>query len=88
MNEITVEIKDLINKLDQLLKVERFSAYAKIKEHYQIALKLINSDNIPAAKTEISNTIRIFMEAPPADKELGQKILILMDKIYNKINII
>lgn len=80
------DIQNIIQILDSILKEEDFSAYRKLKHNYINAIKLLeNNSPIQEIKSELEFTIRILMEAPPKNKELGLQALIAMDLVYKKI---
>lgn len=86
MEQVKQDIKDLINLFEQLIAQEDFPAYTSLRDKYKEAFSILNiSGSTLHARKKISFTSRMFMEAPPKDKELGLKIITLIDKIYKSL---
>lgn len=88
VSEIKQEIKELIELLDELILQENFNAYKRLRKMYVAVLEKIRKKNGSQINEkdfiEIQSAFRIFLEAPPKSEKMGERILELMDRIYQK----
>ncbi|MCG8573511.1 MAG: hypothetical protein MI810_01385 [Flavobacteriales bacterium] len=86
MDDLKENVKQIISILDVIITEDDLTVYQRLKESYMTALSLLNhNENLSQLKLEIKANIRMLMEAPPKDKELGLKLIYLMDDFHKKL---
>ncbi len=85
MNNIGSEINLAIQNIDSILEKEDFSAYHQVRKSLEFASELIKAENYIEAKKPLLLSIRLLMEAPTKDKDLGLDTLKKVDAVYKKV---
>lgn len=78
MCKIEYKLIELITLYRYLISIENFDVYKKILSKYEMVLK----DNTLNNFSSLENVFRLYLEAPPKDKILGEYILNKMQDFY------
>lgn len=78
MCKIKYRLIELISLYKYLIYIENFDIYRKILSKYEFVLK----DNTFKNFSSLENVFRLYLEAPPKDKKLGEYILNKMQEFY------
>ena len=80
------EILDAIENIDVILSEEDFSAYHQIRKSLINAMNFLLESKKADAEKHLLLCIRLLMEAPTKNKELGLQTLVKIDSIYKKLS--
>jgi hypothetical protein len=80
------EILDAIENIDLILSGEDFSAYHQIRKSLIDAMNFLLESRKVDAEKHLLLCIRLLMEAPTKNKELGLQTLVKIDSIYKKLS--
>ena len=81
-----IDILDAVENIQSILSEEDFSAYHQIKKSLIEALNFLLENKKVDAEKHLLLCIRLLMEAPPKNKELGMETLIKIDSIYKNLS--
>jgi hypothetical protein len=81
-----IDILDAIEKIDIIISEDDFSAFHHIKSSLIEALNFLLGNKKVDAEKHLLLCIRLLMEAPPKNKELGMETLIKIDSIYKELS--
>ena len=84
--EYNKEILNAIECIDTILLEEDFSAYRQIRESLVKALNFLLDDMKENAVNHLLLCIRLLMDAPPKNKDLGLETLVKIDSIYKQLS--
>lgn len=85
MSELKVKAQEIVEKLDQIILEEEKSIYSRIRKVYENASEMIDQGKLENLKKEVGTTIRLYMEAPPKNKDKSLETLKSMDQFYKSI---
>lgn len=77
-----IELLDSIENIDSIIREENFSAYQDIKVALTKALNFLLENKKTDAEKQLLLAIRLLMEAPPKNKEMGMISLVKIDSVY------
>jgi hypothetical protein len=80
------EILDAIENIDTILSEENFSAYHQVRKSLINTVNFLFENKKADAEKHLLLCIRLLMEAPTKNKELGLQTLVKIDSIYKKIS--
>lgn len=81
-----IDILDAIENIQSIISQEDFSAYHQIKKSLVDALNFLIENKKLDAEKHLLLCIRLLMEAPPKNKDLGMETLIKIDSIYKNLS--
>lgn len=87
LKKINIEILEAIEDIDTIISQENFSAYFDIKNTLIKTLNFLLENKKADAENHLLFCIRLLMEAPPKNEELGLAMLIKIDTIYKNLSI-
>lgn len=85
LKNINIELDLAIQSIDQIIVDEDFAAYREVKMSLYKTKEFLSEHSFSEAKKELLFSIRLLMEAPTKDKQLGFDALSSVDMIYKKI---
>ncbi|MFN7911685.1 MAG: hypothetical protein ACK5QC_07650 [Bacteroidota bacterium] len=81
-----IELLDAIENMDSILSSEDFSAYRQIRKSLIDTMNFLFENKKIDAEKHLLLCIRLLMEAPPKNKELGMETLVKIDSIYKNLS--
>ena len=86
LKKINIEIVEAIDNIDTIIKQENFSAYFDVKNALIKTLNFLLENKKADAEKHLLFCIRLLMEAPPKNEELGLAVLVKIDAIYKNLS--
>jgi hypothetical protein len=86
MNEIETLLKAAHAQIEEIVREENFGAYQDVKTAIENSIDLIKMQEMEKCKQRIFFSIRMIMEAPPRNSELGLALLQKLDVISDKLS--
>lgn len=80
------KILDAIENIDKIISNEDFPAYHQIRNLLINTINFICEDKKAEAEKHLLLCIRLLMEAPPKNKDLGMETLVKLDSIYKNLS--
>ncbi|GAA0875714.1 hypothetical protein GCM10009118_21230 [Wandonia haliotis] len=84
--KFNIEILEAIESVDLIISSEDFSAYHQIRKSLIDALNFLFENKKTDAQKHLLLCIRLLMEAPTKNKELGLETLVKIDSIYKRLS--